>query len=117
MADGLSPATTATINHVKTFPAQMLHRVPFPTASQHPELAAKSLGRRDLFNALYLQAGKEMSLQQVMGQIYTDKNMTSSQPWQGENCPGELSADEDPTNSTPELPKMPSSRQQGYFGA
>lgn len=96
---------------MKKFPAQTLDQVPFPTASQFCELAARSPDRRDLCIVVYLQAAKEMSLQQVTGQIYTDKNITSSQCWQGENCPGELS------NSTPALPKAPNSRQQGCFVA
>lgn len=51
-----------------------------------------------------------------MGQIYTDKNITSSQPWQSENSPGELSAHEELTNSTPALPKVPNQGRGGVLG-
>lgn len=45
-----------------------------------------------------------------MDQIYTDKNIKSSQPWQGENSPGELSAHEELTNSTPTTARSAKSR-------
>lgn len=51
-----------------------------------------------------------------MGQIYTDKNITSGQPWQSENSPGELSAHEELTNSTPALPEVPNQGRGGVLG-
>lgn len=80
-ADWLSPATTATLNPVRNLPAQTLHWVPF--RSQIP--------RREGSLHCSLPTGCRRN-EQVTGQIYTDKTITSSELWQGGNRPGERSA-------------------------
>lgn len=102
LADWLVPATTAAINHVRSLPAQTLHWVPFRSASLQVG-SQISTWEGSLYCSLPI--GCERS-EQVTGQIYTDKTITNSQLWQGGNCPGELSAHENPTNSTPALPKV-----------
>lgn len=116
LADKLSLATIATKSTVKKFPGQTPYWVPFPRASQALQTYSQIPWQEgSLF--CNLPAGcKEIKLQQPMGQIYTDKNIKSSQPWQVKTAQESSQLMKSWQIQLLQLPEVPNQGRRGALG-